>query len=89
MICDATGFELMRLCSAGSTVSPQLAEQAAEFPPIKHFEDLIPKFYQEFRDVFSKESPFINFPLKSDGTMLLSLPLAHSPAVQRSTLFLS
>ena len=41
---------------AGSTFSQQLAEQAAEFAPIKHFKDLIPKPYQEFRDVFSKES---------------------------------
>ena len=44
------------MISAGSTFSQQLAEQAAEFAPIKHFEDLIPKPYQEFRDVFSKES---------------------------------
>ena len=41
---------------AGSTVSQQLAEQATEFAPIKCFEDLIPKPYQELRDVFSKES---------------------------------
>ena len=42
--------------SAGSTVSQQLAEQTAEFAPIKYFKDLIPKPYQEFRDIFSKES---------------------------------
>ena len=42
--------------SAGSTISQQHAEQAAEFSPIKCFKDLVPKPYQEFRDVFSKES---------------------------------
>ena len=42
--------------SAGSTFSQQLAEQAADFAPIKLFKDLVPKPYQEFRDVFSKES---------------------------------
>jgi hypothetical protein len=42
--------------AAGSTVSQQLAEKASEFSPIKSFEDLVPKPYQEFKDVFAKES---------------------------------
>jgi transposase InsO family protein len=42
--------------AAGSTVSQQLAEKASEFAPIKSFEDLVPKPYQEFKDVFAKES---------------------------------
>ena len=46
----------METISAGSTVSQQLAERAAEFAPVKCFKDLVPKPYQEFKDVFSKES---------------------------------
>ena len=46
----------METISAGSTVSQQFAERAAEFAPVKCFEDLVPKPYQEFKDVFSKES---------------------------------
>ena len=41
---------------ASSTVSQQLAQKASEFAPIRSFEDLIPKPYQEFKDIFSKES---------------------------------
>ena len=41
---------------ASSTVSQQLAQKATEFAPIKSFEDLVPKPYQEFKDVFAKES---------------------------------
>ena len=36
---------------ASSTVSQQLAQKATEFAPIKSFEDLVPKPYQEFKDV--------------------------------------
>src|SRR3979490_479844 len=41
---------------AGSTISHQLAQNALELTPIRSFEDLVPKPYQEFEDVFSKES---------------------------------
>src|SRR3979490_3075309 len=41
---------------AGSTISQQLAQNASELTPTRSFEDLVPKPYQEFKDVFSKES---------------------------------
>src|SRR3979490_3149819 len=39
----------------GSTISQQLAQNASELTPTRSFEDLVPKPYQEFKDVFSKE----------------------------------
>ena len=36
--------------------SHQLAQKATEFAPIKSFKDLVPKPYQEFKDVFAKKS---------------------------------
>src|SRR3979490_26423 len=44
------------MIGVGSTVSQQLAPKALEFAPIRSFEDLVLKPYQEFKDVFSKES---------------------------------
>jgi hypothetical protein len=44
------------MIAAGSTVSQQLTEKASEFAPIKYFKDLVPKPYQEFKDMFDKES---------------------------------
>ena len=41
---------------ATSTLSQQLAEKAAESILVKSFEDLVPKPYKEFRDVFSKQT---------------------------------
>ena len=41
---------------ATSTLSQQLAKKAGGSIPVKLFEDLIPRPYQEFREVFSKES---------------------------------
>ena len=38
------------------TVSQQLARRAMETGPTKSFEDLVPKEYWEFQDVFSKKS---------------------------------
>ena len=44
------------MIGAGSTVSQQLAQKASELAPIRSFQDLVSKPYQEFKDVFSKES---------------------------------
>ena len=44
------------MINASSTVSQQLAERANESTPVKSLEDLIPKPYHEFKDVFKKES---------------------------------
>ena len=41
---------------ASSTVLQQLVQKATEFSPTKSFKDLIPKPYQEFKNVFAKES---------------------------------
>ena len=38
------------------TVSKQLAKRAMETGPTKSFEDLVPKEYWEFQDIFSKKS---------------------------------
>src|SRR3979490_1630998 len=43
------------MIGVGSTVSQQLAPKALEFAPIRSFENLVLKPYQEFKDVFSKE----------------------------------
>ena len=48
--------------NATSTISQQLAQQLAESSPKKSFEDLVPQSYQDFRDIFSKES-FDQLPL--------------------------
>src|SRR3979490_3553665 len=53
MIFVENAYEMI---GASSTVSQQLAKKALEFAPIRSFEDLVPKSYQEFKDVFSKES---------------------------------
>ena len=42
--------------NATYTVSQQLAKRAMETGPTKSFEDLVPKEYWEFQDVFSKKS---------------------------------
>ena len=49
------------------TVSQQLAERAMETGPTKSFEDLVPKEYWEFQDVFSKNS-FDQLPAQNHGT---------------------
>ena len=41
---------------ASSTVSQQLAQKSTEFAQVKSFEDMVPKLYQKFKDVFAKES---------------------------------
>src|SRR3979490_395784 len=41
---------------AGSPISQQLAQNASEPTPTRSLEDLVAKPYQEFKDVFSKES---------------------------------
>jgi len=48
--------------NATSTISQQLAQQLAESAPKNSFEDLIPKSYQDFKDIFLKES-FDQLPL--------------------------
>jgi hypothetical protein len=53
MIFVEKGYELI---GASSTHSQQFAQKAAEFAPVRTFEDLVPKPYQELKDVFSKES---------------------------------
>src|SRR3979490_226216 len=53
MIFVENAYEMI---GASSTVSQQLAKKASESAPIRSFEDLVPKPYQEFKDVFSKES---------------------------------
>lgn len=42
--------------NASSTVSQRLAENAQQQSPKKSFEELVPKHYHQFREVFSKES---------------------------------
>ena len=48
--------------NATSSISQQLAQQLAESTPKNSFKDLIPKSYQDFKDIFSKES-FDQLPL--------------------------
>jgi len=46
--------------------------EAAEGPRKTRFEDIVPKPYQEFKDVFAKES-FDELPDWKNGTMLSNL----------------
>jgi hypothetical protein len=64
--------------AAGFTVSQQLAEKASEFAPIKSFKDLVPKPYQEFKDVFAKES-FDQFPPRKPWDHAIELTPGEQP----------
>jgi len=57
--------------NATLTISQQLAQQLAESAPKKSFKDLVPKSYQDFKDIFSKES-FDQLPLRKPWTMPLN-----------------
>ena len=52
---------------ATQTISQKLAK-AAGGTSSTCFEDIVPKPYQEFRDVFTKD-PLTNYPIGSNGTM--------------------
>src|SRR5467141_3360794 len=52
---------------ATQTISQRLAE-AAEGPCMTHFEDIVPKPYQEFKDILPK-SPLKNSWIRRNGTM--------------------
>ena len=57
---------------ATSTLSQHLSEKAAESIPVKSFKDLVPKPYQEFKDIFSKES-FDKLPLHKPWDHVIEL----------------
>ena len=53
---------------ATQTISQKLAEAAGGTSSTR-FKDIVPKLYQEFWDIFTKESFDTNYPIGSNGTM--------------------